>query len=110
MAVMNAIVNANDVAEDAPDSAGAVTAVMENQPPVAEGSTAVVLWWRQVKSKCRRVVNRHKGGRRGEENGPVRNQEKTSVGRTGTRPMRLLPIIATKMSTRGRNRKQRANL
>jgi hypothetical protein len=49
MAVMNAIVNANEVAEDAPDS-------------------EVLPWWQQVKSKCRRVVNRHHRSRRGKEN------------------------------------------
>jgi hypothetical protein len=37
-----AVMNAKEVAEDAPDNAGAATAVVENQPPVAEGSTAMV--------------------------------------------------------------------
>jgi hypothetical protein len=37
-----AVMNANEVAEDAQDNAGAATAVVENQPLVAEGSTAMV--------------------------------------------------------------------
>jgi hypothetical protein len=52
MAVMNAIVNANEVAEDAPDSAGAATAVVENQPPVAEGSTAMVATSQEQVQEC----------------------------------------------------------
>jgi hypothetical protein len=52
MAVMNAIVNANEVAEDAPDGAGVATAVVENQPPVAEGSTAVVVASQEQVQEC----------------------------------------------------------
>jgi hypothetical protein len=46
------LVNANEVAEDAPDSAGAATAVVENQPPVAEGSTAVVATSQEQVQEC----------------------------------------------------------
>jgi hypothetical protein len=52
MAVMNAIVNANKVAKDAPDIAGAATAVVKNQPPVAEGSTAVVATSQEQVQEC----------------------------------------------------------